>query len=166
MNKKIKIITLINKIANGEEMPIKVKYQGTIYKFYKEEKDYISYDETEWYGQTLLFNVMVSHHITELLDAEVEILEDNTEEIEELKKSPEQIFNPETGLKELIYKYQVTTEDICNKINELVKAVNQMRKDINKEYCCCCGVEITDENRTLHNMCNECKYGMEREEKQ
>ena len=85
MNKKIKIIDLLNKIANGEEVPKKVKYLNRIYKFYKGEKDYISYDneETKWCGQTLLFNIMECHHITELLEAEVEILEDNTEEIEE-----------------------------------------------------------------------------------
>ncbi len=52
-----------------------------------------------------------------------------------------------------------------NKINELVKAINEIRKDLNKEHCCCCGVEITDENRALHNMCNECKYGIDWEEK-
>lgn len=82
MNKKIKIIELLNKIAKGEEVPKKVKYGSRIYKFYKGENDYISYDdeETKWCGQTLLFNIMECHHITELLEAEVEILEDNAEE--------------------------------------------------------------------------------------
>jgi len=114
MNKKIKIIDLLNKIANEEEVPKKVKYLNRIYKFYKGEKDYISYDDekTKWCGQTLLFNIMECHHITELLEAKVEILEDNTEEIEELK-----------GL-------DIHTPSVLrDKINELVKAVNKLRKE-------------------------------------
>lgn len=30
-----------------------------------------------------------------------------------------------------------------------------------KEYCECCGSELTKENKALGNMCNECKYGLE-----
>ena len=58
------------------------------------------------------------------LKSEVEILEDNTEEIEEL---PTKLVygsaingNPE---------YHVTQKEIVDKINELVKAVNAIRKD-------------------------------------
>lgn len=86
MNKKIKVIELLNKIANGEEIPKEIKFKNKIYKYYKEQQDYIVYtDEDEFCGETLLFNVMRSHFMPELLEKEVEILEGNTEEIEEYK---------------------------------------------------------------------------------
>ena len=117
MNKKIKVIELLNKIANGEEMPKEIKFENKIYKYYKERQDYIVYiDEDEFCGETLLFNIMSSHFIPELLETEVEILEDNTEEIEEL---PDDI--DEFGWFE-----------VKDKINELVKAINKTRKDLNK----------------------------------
>ena len=52
-----------------------------------------------------------------LFNSKIEILEDNTEEIEELKPV-------EDGL---AYRYEWS--EIPNKINELVKAVNEIRKD-------------------------------------
>ena len=127
MNKKIKIIDLLNKIANEEEVPKKVKYLNRIYKFYKGEKDYISYDDekTKWCGQTLLFNIMECHHITELLEAKVEILEDNTEEIEELKKEQEAIANPKTMMQEIRFYYD--SNKMGDKINEIIRYIK--RKD-------------------------------------
>lgn len=123
MNKKIKIIELLNKIANGEKVPERVKYGNRIYKFYKGEQDYISYDdeETKWCGRTLLFTIMECHHITELLEAEVEILEDNTEEIEEI---PQYRIDNCTD-----YNYCYLAE----KYNQLAKAVNKLRKNKNNE---------------------------------
>ena len=51
------------------------------------------------------------------------------------------------------------------KINELIQAVKQLDKKVkeleNKEYCQVCGVELTEENGYMKNMCNECKYGEE-----
>ena len=40
MNKKIKIIELLNKIANGEEISKKIKVNNRIYKFCKDCKVY------------------------------------------------------------------------------------------------------------------------------
>ena len=42
MSKTIKIIDLLNKIANGEEPPEKIRIAGHRYKYNKETKDYDS----------------------------------------------------------------------------------------------------------------------------
>ena len=81
MNKKIKIIDLLNKIANGEEVPKRIKLDN--------------------------FNI---------LNEEVEILEDNTEEIEELT------------LGDLANIDGMANDRIMNKFNKLVKAVNKMKE--------------------------------------
>ena len=131
MNKKITVIELLNKIANGEEVPKKVKYGIRIYKFYKGENDYISYDdeETKWCGQTLLFNIMECHYITELLKTEVEILEDNTEdnteEIEEIEIDEKGFIHTNIGA----WKGRKLDLAFADKINELARAYNKIRKE-------------------------------------
>ena len=40
MAKKIKIIDLLNKIARGEELPQKIKYEVDILKYYEGSQDY------------------------------------------------------------------------------------------------------------------------------
>lgn len=142
MNKKIKVIELLLKIAHGE-YPKKFKYNNKIYEYKRivQGTGYVT-ENYDWFNSDIYIDDWDN------LNEYVEILEDNTEEIEELK-----------GL-------EIHTPSVLrDKINELVKSVNQIRKDINKEHCCCCGVEITEENRALHNMCNECKYGIDWEEK-
>ena len=66
------------------------------------------------------------------------VLEDNTEEIEELDENEarEKIFTytGEEGLKSNLYCFSLYTErHIVPKINELVKAVNSIRKDKNND---------------------------------
>ncbi len=148
MNKKwIKIIDFLNMIHSGEKPPEKIIISGHRYKYNEKSKDYDS--DMGFDNEDLFLHI----GILKELDTEIGILEDNTEEIEELTyycignaKSTDQT-------------------KMIDKINELVKVVKEIRKDLNKEHCCCCGVEITDENRALHNMCKECKYGIDWEEK-
>ena len=56
-----------------------------------------------------------------LLNSKIEVLEDNTEEIEELEPVKDGIT----------YRYEWSK--IPNKINELVKAINSIRKDKNND---------------------------------
>jgi len=103
MNKKIKIIDLINMQYKKEKMPknIRIKYSLIF--------DYYTYnEEIKWYetaDKTTILDVF------QKLDYEVEILEDNTEEIEELPD----------------YNYSI--KENRDKINELVRAVNKLRKE-------------------------------------
>ena len=62
---------------------------GKIFEYDKDMKDYVhNLDNDGWVSETILYKIMDSHFIKELINTEVEILEDNTEdnteEIEEL----------------------------------------------------------------------------------
>lgn len=50
-------------------------------------------------------------------------------------------------------------------INQIIRAVKQLDKKLHEEYCINCSVKLDDNNRALPNMCNECKYGIDWEEK-
>ena len=113
MNKKIKLIELLNKIANGEDLPKRIKIQEYVFEL---SKDYEHY----YYNEDVEITHLINHNFSNLND-EVEILEDNTEEIEELLT---------------IEDYECDKTDIRlnrDKINELVKAVNEIRKDKNND---------------------------------
>lgn len=79
----MKLIDLINKINNNEEVPAEVKYEETIFKYNKERKEYI-HELDDWCSETLLFKAMNenTHYISDLLRAEVEIIKEN-KDIEE-----------------------------------------------------------------------------------
>ena len=120
---KIKVIDLINKIDNKEELPQKVKFEKEIYEYDKKRKDYINkYDA--WTSQTLLYRVMSTHFISELLECEVEIIEDE-EEID--IQSIDIIRDYRTSEDDL---YNDNFEDFRGTINELVQAVKQLDKNI------------------------------------
>ena len=107
MNKKMKIIELLQDFADEKEivMPKYIRYWDRIgHK-----------DEVMLVCKANIINKLDDCKID--LNDEVEILEDNTEEIEEL---PENI--DEFGWLE-----------VKDKINELVKAVNSIRKDKNND---------------------------------
>ena len=109
MNKKIKIIDLLVKIAKGEEIPnLKIKHWKQIYNF-NIKMGFITCQSDEGYNLDLI----------QCLNDEVEILEDNTEEIEEL-------FDYRTGENDL---YNDNFDDMFRKINELVRAYNKSRKE-------------------------------------
>ena len=104
MNKKIKIIELLNKIANGEEVAnLKIKHWKQIYNF-NIKMGFITCQSDEGYNLDLI----------QCLNDEVEILEDNTEEIEELS-------------------YEWTINEIADRVDKLIKAVNAIRKDKNND---------------------------------
>ena len=105
MNKKIKIIELLQDFADEKEiiMPKYIRYWDRIgHK-----------DEVMLVCKANIINKLDDCKID--LNDEVEILEDNTEEIEELPD----------------YNYSIKGNR--DKINELVKAVNEIRKDKNND---------------------------------
>ena len=115
MNKKIKIIELLLKIAHGE-YPKRFKYNNKIYEYKRivNGTGYVT-ENDDWFNSDIFIDDC------ENLNEEVEILEDNTEEIEELKPVEDGIT----------YRYEWS--EIPNKINELVKAINSIRKDKNND---------------------------------
>jgi len=66
----MKVIDLLNKIANGEEVPKKVKYKNFYWEYREEEKDYKDNEGDYVFGCS-------NYDITEMLNTEVEILEEN-----------------------------------------------------------------------------------------
>ena len=114
MNKKIKIIDLINMQYKNEKMPKNIRIRHS-YVF-----DYYTYnEEIKWYeiaDKTTILDVF------QKLDYEVEILEDNTEEIKEIYHCCMESDNPQISI--LVANINV----LSDKINELVKAVNKMKE--------------------------------------
>ena len=77
----MKIIDILNKINNNEEVPEKIKFDDTVFEYDKEQKEY-NHRKDDGFYETLLYRVMTTHFIDVLLEAEVEVIEEN-KEIEE-----------------------------------------------------------------------------------
>lgn len=117
----MKKIDLLNKIANNEELPKKIKYNGYEWFFCKEFKDYKKeYDEyTEW-----LFE---EYGLINCLNDEIEIIEEN-KPIEKLTiwYSCEDTFDDSK-------KYiDFNNTQYFNKINEIIDRLNELEKEGNK----------------------------------
>ena len=88
-----------------------------------------------------------------LIDTEFEIIEEpkeiNIQDIEEMNY----LEDCECDTEAIIYR---------DKINEIIKAIKQIDNKLNREYC---EVELDKNNKALNNMCNECKYGIDWEER-
>ena len=128
MNKKIKIIDIFNIISKGdyEALPLNIQVDGNKYNWDNLEHFYGREDRDD---EDLLELARVYDTVT-FLDINVEVLdnnlEDNTEEIEELDEwitRRDGEITPQEG-KRL---------EMCYKINELVKAINSIRKDKNND---------------------------------
>lgn len=119
----MKIIDLLNKIANGEEVPKEIKFCDKFrdekfeYIFDKGQSDYERVDKLEY-----LFN---DHFMTEWLNEKVEIIEEN-KEIEEIGSWYEVLptESKETQLKELNHNFNV----IFDRLDNLIKTVNKLKK--------------------------------------
>ena len=113
---KIKVINLLNKIANKEELPQRIKYDDYEWKLgtaENEKMDYSRYDYVE------LFNQYLECSLIESLNDEIELLEDEEIDIKKIEKMSENI--DEIGWLEM-----------SDKINELVKAIKQLNNKISK----------------------------------
>ena len=82
MNKKIKIIEVLNKIENEEKVPKRIKWGTVNYILRQDSLDEHLYYEKEQGCASLVAELKTMDD----LKSEVEILEDNTEETEELLK--------------------------------------------------------------------------------
>ena len=121
MDKKIKIIELFNIIAQVEDigkLPKKIKYYDYIYELQIASRDYYCKAEGDY-----LTDRVDDKPLNSFLNDTVEILEDNTEEIEELDEEW-------TYIEGQIEKTWSKSElELVNKINELAKAVNKLKKE-------------------------------------
>ena len=99
----MKIIDLLNKISNGEEVPNSFKYEDLIFKRHN-DCGIAYYKDND--GDTLLDSIF----------GDLSNLNDEVEIIEEEKKIPEKIEEIENG----DFLELPSTHDIMNKINEII----------------------------------------------
>ena len=115
----MKIIDLLNKIANGEEVPKRIMYNEVVWEYEKHLIDYRSTDNAE-----LLFSdEIVPYWVITHLNTEVEILDD--EEDKDIPLIPDdELYIFKGDSKELNYNFKVLAE----KINQVVEEFNEYRK--------------------------------------
>ncbi len=114
----MKIIDLLNKIANNEELPKKIKYDGYEWIFCKEFKDYKKeYDEyTDW-----LFE---EYDLINSLNDEIEIIEDTKED------KPIEKITIDLNYANHYSKANVKANGkyLAEKINEIIDVVNELKE--------------------------------------
>ena len=114
---KVKIIDILNRVAQEKNVPKKIKYYGVTYELQIERLDYVDDELNYLFDEVLKYGDYLFQHLND----EVEILDNETNEIEEITY----ITSDENTM-------------ICiQKINELVKAINKLNKqDTSKETNC------------------------------
>ena len=113
----MKVIDLLKKIENGENIPKKIKVYQEVFEW-----DILEHYYKRSNGDDLL-ELCTIFNTGELLSMEVELIEDkiDIDNIEELDKNG-------TFINGKINDQRVI--DIQNKINELVQAVKQLKKEL------------------------------------
>ena len=109
----MKIIELLNKIANGEEAPKKIKFKGEIFIL-----NNCNTSESESNFDYLCYNFSDLNEEVEIIEDEIDI-----QGIEELGRYCDLIGLTENG--EILWKM---IQNNANKINELIRAVKQIDK--------------------------------------
>lgn len=116
MNKEIEVIDLLNKIANGEEVPKKIKYKDFEYIYAKEIGWYRRIDDIGTYDEWFI-NKNRLHDIVEIIEEQEEI------DIQELK---EYEFPGYVDI-----KLSPIEKKLLELINQNRQAVKKLDKDIN-----------------------------------
>lgn len=116
------IISKINEFKLGTKIRSE---RGDVYNLSQAEGEGKQRKFSRWNGTKLRFMTY------ENIGKKFEILEDNTEEIEEIKEISDEYFNMLSDEAKVKWLKSYIKED-RNKINELVKAVNKLRKENKK----------------------------------
>ena len=78
----MKVIDLLNKIANNEEVPKEIRFKGELCSFDNEDKDYYC----EEYGNIIWYLVDTSNNMNEVLDTELDIIEEKPVSLKPFKE--------------------------------------------------------------------------------
>lgn len=108
---KIKVIDLLNKIANGEEVPKKIKY-NIIWNFDEEIKDYVS----ECNGESFFNDEFDNNWIFKNMNDEIQIIEDTPKKIEKIDRIGNDYYHKEQNEINQIFQ---------RKINEIIDYLNK-----------------------------------------
>ena len=123
---KIKIIDLLNKIANGEEVPKKILLNGIVFEY---QGDYYLYKDEDK-KEHWLFSASYTDKYTWLenfLKAEVEIIE-VPKKIEKIKSNGDEFYSDYIGTWISKNKTDAYCEFLMNKINELIDEINNLKE--------------------------------------
>lgn len=115
----MKIIDLLNKMANGENVPDKIRYRNCIFE--KTEGQGISPDYVN--NENTFFLEYVSNE-TDSLNEIVELIEDEEIDIQNIEELDTHTFDS---------NIRTITIQNRNKINEIIKMFNQVIKRTRKE---------------------------------
>lgn len=108
---KIKVIDLFNKIANGEEVPKKLRYNFKTYFYDSETQDYCDWDNTYGLFSDYLEN---NYGLSNCLNDEIEILEEE-------KKIPEKLEDYYLDKKgECPIELTIYEQILRDKINDII----------------------------------------------
>lgn len=117
----MKVIDLLNKIANGEEVPKKIFYLDKIWYWDIKAQDYIEDDKR-------LFNYYIVDELMDSLNDEIEIIEED----KKIKKLPYYDYkeimsenNRDNSIKKLLEKHDKRLNDYHEKINEIIDRLNK-----------------------------------------
>ena len=124
---KIKIIDLLNKIANDEEVPKKIKYKDNVYYLGKNIVDLHTY-QTEGSNTTRKLSLIIDNEYLNLNDY-VEIIEE-PKKIEKIKSNGDEFYSDYIDTWISKNKTDAYCEFLMNKINELIDVVNELKRDI------------------------------------
>lgn len=123
----MKVIDLLNKIANGEEMPKKIKYKNELFEYDNDTQDYYIVEGTYDY----LFRDSFCKKTNSFINDKVEIIEE-PKKIEKLGPVRGSDLSDLTD-KDMVLRNNAlielckTLNNMNNKINELIDEVNRLK---------------------------------------
>ena len=125
----MKIIDLLVKIANGEEVPKKIKYDDKIYYLNKDRVDLHAY-QTSGNTTTRKLSLIIDNEYLNLND-EVEIIEeDKTIEKLELVRGSDLTDKDMVLSKNALVELCKTLNNMNKKTNELIDEINNLKDKI------------------------------------
>ena len=136
MSKTIRVIDLLNKIANGEDVPKKVLIDDEVYYLIKDEDGNIVYsrrkDSKDW-ESFIDEKIAISRSLNDkVLIIDDEIIEEQ-EDIDIQKLNENIKYYNIIGLSENEKMLFNMIQDTANRINKLVQAVKQLNKKIKEK---------------------------------
>lgn len=119
----MKVIDLLNKIANSEEVPKKIRYNSVVMQYNEDMKDYERY-----YGDLFFRYLGRCSILPERLNNEVEILNEEDKDIP-LIPDDELIILKQSKTVDMQYAIDFNFKVLKEKINQVVEELNRRNNE-------------------------------------